>query len=162
MYLSKLKKYTNNEIKNNLFIAIDQLFKKDNFLLENEAHERSLAHKLAEYLQELFQDWNVDCEYNKKGLDIKRMSEIIGCQNLHETDRILPDIIIHHRGYENNLLVIEMKTKKSSTVNECDDIKLKEFTKPDGKYKYQLGLFIGFEKLKKPQLVWYKNGEEKT
>ena len=39
-----------------------------------DANERSLTHKLAEYLQCEFPDWHVDCEYNRHGLDVKRLA----------------------------------------------------------------------------------------
>lgn len=47
----KLKKYSDEEIKEGTYVALDQLFKNDSFLLEINVHERSVAHKLAEYLQ---------------------------------------------------------------------------------------------------------------
>jgi len=40
------------------------LLKKDGYLLKNSVNERSITHKLAEYYQVLFPEWNVDCEYN--------------------------------------------------------------------------------------------------
>jgi hypothetical protein len=36
-----------------------------------------------------------------------------------------------------------------------------EFTKLDGAYHYQLGLFIGFDELREPQLVWFQDGQAK-
>lgn len=39
-------------------------YEKERYLLENNANERSLTHKLAEYLNLEFQDFDVDCEYN--------------------------------------------------------------------------------------------------
>ncbi len=52
------------EIYDKLEIAIESLFSNDNWLLEKDLSERSISHKLAEYLQPLFLDYNVDCEYN--------------------------------------------------------------------------------------------------
>lgn len=46
--------------------ALLQLMKNDAYLLENKISERSQTHKLAEYLQLLLPQWNVDCEYNRK------------------------------------------------------------------------------------------------
>lgn len=37
----------------------------DRYLLENNLNERAITHKLAEYYQLLFREWNVDCEYNR-------------------------------------------------------------------------------------------------
>ncbi|MFZ6022126.1 MAG: hypothetical protein ACOYT9_01485, partial [Patescibacteria group bacterium] len=45
--------------------SVQCLIKNDRYLLENEINERSQTHKLAEYLQAILPNWNVDCEYNK-------------------------------------------------------------------------------------------------
>lgn len=56
-------------------IGLNLLLNNDGYLLKNDISERSITHKLAEYLQNLFPEWNVDCEFNKninlpKGIDI--------------------------------------------------------------------------------------------
>jgi len=155
----KLTKVLEEDIKPRLFVALDQLFKNDSFLLENGAHERSVAHKLAEYLQQKFPGWHVDCEYNRHGLHPKRIPGIETCEIDRSSDLVLPDIIIHHRNTDDNVLVIEVKPRKNKAVDECDNAKLSVFTNQDGDYKYQLGLFIGFDGLNEPQIVWYKNGK---
>jgi hypothetical protein len=130
---------------------------RDSFLLEHAAHERSITHKLAEYLQLEFPDYNVDCEYNRHGLAAKLLPR--ECSG-HAQEFVFPDIVVHVRGNDgSNLLVIEAKPAKRTRVPQCDAAKLVEFTKPDGKYHYQLGLFIGFDKLREPQFVWYQGGQ---
>ena len=151
-------KYQEEEIKNKVNIAIGVLFKNDSFLLENNVHERSIAHKLAEYLQVQFLDWDVDCEYNLKGLDTKVLNGIRQCSERKETDRVLPDIIIHRRNTNYNLLVLEVKTNNQDNI--CDIEKLKLFTANDGKYKYFLGLFIKFNENNNPSMRWFENGRE--
>lgn len=154
----KFREISDDKVKTYFFVAFDQLFKNDVFLLENEVHERSVAHKLAEYLQQQFFGWHVDCEYNRHGIDIKKLSR--KCDGEYK-EYVYPDIVIHHRGYDSNLLAIEIKPRKFKNIDECDNAKLIEFTEPKGKYKYQLGLFIGFNGLNKPpQIVWYKNGKQ--
>ena len=54
------------ELELKLEKAIRMLFKNDLFLLKIKAHERSIAHKFAEYLQQEFSEYHVDCEYNRK------------------------------------------------------------------------------------------------
>lgn len=152
----KLGKITDDEVKSRFFIALDQLFKNDSFLIENGAHERSVAHKLAEYLQQQFPGWHVDCEYNRHGLDTKALPRECGSE---QRNRVYPDIIIHHRNTDNNLLVVEIKPQSNDRIDGCDDAKLSAFTNKDGDYRYRLGLFIGFNELKEPQIVWYKNGQ---
>jgi len=51
--------------------GLDLLIARDNYLLSVDANERSITHKLGEYYQQLFLEWNVDCEYNKNLLDPK-------------------------------------------------------------------------------------------
>lgn len=154
----KLEKISDSEIKARFFVAFDQLFENDALLLKNGAHERSVAHKLAEYLQQQFSGWHVDCEYNRHGISTKKLPR--ECDDQHK-EYVYPDIIAHHRGYNSNLLVVEIKPSKSDDVDKCDHVKLIEFTRTGGEYKYQLGLFIGFDGINKPKIVWYKSGQRK-
>lgn len=152
-------KYTDDQIKEKVNIAIGMLFKGDSFLLENGVNERSVSHKLAEYLQTLFSDYNVDCEYNKKGLDTKTLDGIKECEEQRKTDRVFPDIIVHTRNSNDNLIVIEIKT--ISKNENCDLCKLSLFTDllSSNGYKYQLGIFIKFNKLDNPIIRYFKNGK---
>lgn len=147
------------DIKNKVDLAINILFEKDSFLLENGISERSVAHKLAEYLQVLFPEWNVDCEYNKKGVDPKELVGIKDCDYERTTDRIYPDIIIHKRNKKENLLVIEIKI--TSGQSACDIKKLELLTKKgkNKKYEYDFGAYIEFNKKKKHEILWYKDGK---
>lgn len=143
-------------------IAIEILFLNDIFLLTNSVHERSICHKFAEYLQILFPDWDVDCEYNKKGNATKRLMNIPNCSTKitdNNEHSVYPDIIIHQRNLTDNLLVIEVKTSNKNNI--CDIEKLIEFTtNPDFKYSY--GLFVRFKGIQKPDFIKFKNGEEFT
>ncbi len=77
----------------------------------HDVHERSTAHRLAVHMEAHFRGtWNVDCEYDRDGQVRKTLEGIAQCDG-RKTDNILPDIIVHHRGYEgrlHNLLVIEL------------------------------------------------------
>ena len=136
--------------------AINHLQRHDSYLLENNASERRIAHKLAEHLQWLFPSWNVDCEYNLNMNEIKVLDRIRECDERRTTDRVFPDIIIHMRGLKKNLLVIEIK--KQHLNPKCDEKKLELFTAPDGDYNYALGLFLKFTGTKTTE-KWYKNGK---
>lgn len=148
--------YDFGEIKYKVNSAIDTLFQNDSFLLENDVNERSISHKFAEYLQKQFPDWNVDCEYDKKGDATKRLAGIDQYRN-SESTIVYPDIIIHNRNTENNLLVIEIKSKNLDFT--CDIEKLKLFTSVKD-YKYDFGLFVKFNKTGQPLLGWYKEGRK--
>lgn len=150
--------YSIEEIKNKLDISIGILFKNDSFLLRYNANERSVSHKLVEYLQVQFPDWNVDCEYNRNGLYKKELEGISECSKQRNTDRIFPDIIIHLRNTNKNLLVIEIKTKNQDSI--CDIRKLELFTSQNGEYRYILGAFIKFNQLNDPVLRWFEDGQE--
>jgi hypothetical protein len=138
-------------------IALGVLQKNDSFLLENKANERTVAHKFAEYLQKQFPDWNVDCEYNRMGTDLKELDGIKECDGHRKTNRVFPDIIVHQRNQERNLIVIELK--KNGLDPLCDIKKLRLFTKTGGRYCYSLGLFIQFDS-SQPKLMWFKDGKQ--
>lgn len=53
--------------------ALFMLAKEDEYLLLNQINERSITHKLAEYIQQILPEYNVDCEYNKHLKDPKTL-----------------------------------------------------------------------------------------
>jgi hypothetical protein len=159
------------EIYYKLEIAIESLFSNDNWLLEKDLSERSISHKLAEYLQPLFLDYNVDCEYNgdidrekpeENQLGRKRISalwsdldeyKLLSKEELEsETERelverlVYPDIIIHRRGTnEFNLCIIEVKKSTSQVPYNYDRIKLRAYTTNYyGNLNYKVGYFVKF------------------
>ena len=124
----------------------------------NDVHERSIAHRLAVHLEPEFEDWNVDCEYDRDGLVRKSVLGIAQCDSRKATDKILPDIIVHNRqksGREHNLLVIEMK--KNASADACDQKKLELLTNPTGHYQYQLGLYLNVDGGRFVP-TWFKDG----
>ena len=156
----------NGEIVDKVEIAIEMLLSNDRALIENDLNERSIAHKLAEYLQLLFLDFNVDCEYNgnvdkpngrkrisilKTDLEQKGLLRVKEAEDIEEelADRqVFPDIIIHKRGTnENNLCIIEIKKSTSKVSFDYDELKLKSYTTDNygNDLKYKIGLFIEFE-----------------
>jgi hypothetical protein len=143
------------EIKDGLQSALAILRQRDDFLLEHGAHERSVAHKLAEYLQWEFPYWHVDCEYNLHGINPKRLPR--ECEGRYH-ELVYPDINIHRRNTRENLVVFELKARP--ILDLCDEAKLIEFTKPKGDYEYCFGVFIGFNGLNKENIVWFRGGEE--
>jgi hypothetical protein len=105
--------------------ALQRLSDRDFHLLSADVNERSITHKLAEYLQAELPDWHVDCEYNRDRHDSKLL-ELPHRSNVSSEDvharTVFPDIIVHHRNTQENLLVIEVK-KSSSTEDESWDWK---------------------------------------
>jgi len=127
-------------IKQALHSAIDSLLEKDLDLLATGAHEQSICHRLALYL-ERFTDLNVDCEYNR---NMMRSKELRG------GSRFRPDIIVHRRlSNDENVLVVE--TKAQARRGEPDVKKLKELTNELGVFRYWAGAFVTFSN--EPRMV---------
>jgi len=128
------------EIKRKINVVIDTLFARDTQLFDIEASEWAISHRIAVYLEKHFEGWNIDCEYNRVGLDGTTKHDAAGGYKR-------PDVIIHHRGMihkEHNLLVIEVK--KNNTDEDYN--KLRDFTSPPcqkRRFQYQYGLALSFE-----------------
>ena len=136
-------------------------------MLKNNLNERSITHKLAEYIQKYFSDYNVDYEYNRNMADIKKIKKI-SKKNISETDAegntvsVYPDIIIHKRGNnDSNLIVIEVKKANADDNSKKFDCeKLKAFTKSDG-LKYKYGIYLELNKNSNhglKELKFFQNG----
>lgn len=147
---------TTPEILNKIDLAVQTLFSNDSYLLEKRLNERSIAFKLAEYLQPLFNGYNVDSEYNgdagkendRKALEIAegRIREIGIDPNEDNSYSISPDIIIHKRGFNtDNMVVIEVKKDTSQNrYKQFDLIKLEHLTidYSGNHYNYRLGIAL--------------------
>lgn len=150
------------EIKEKVNKAVNLLLKNDLFLLEKNVNERSISHKLAEYLQQQFQEFSVDCEYNRmkdKNMDTefitKKLNFDIESLNSDDTTAktVYPDIIIHRRGPGNNLLVIEVKKTINKSTKNFDFEKLNAFR---GKHlRYKFGLYIEFDTNGMETMKWF-------
>ncbi len=148
--------------------ALNCLIKNDSFLIENNLHEACITHKLAEYLQNLIPEFNVDCEYNRniddkkivytlektlekeyfvKNFEKEILKKIIE-QYKKEEKLVRPDIIVHLRGKNKNKIVIEAKKyNNASPENEAGDLaKLFIFTDENETFKYDIGYYIVFPK----------------
>lgn len=133
---------------------------KDAFLLENDAHEQAITHKLAVHLQNEFRSYDVDCEYNRHLLN----SKLYYVEDGVNSGR--PDIVIHKRGNDSrNLLVIEVKKQdRLMQIDSNDSKKLSAFTAPSSgdpnDYGYKHGLFIAFDGPDHINLIWFTGGTE--
>src|SRR5262245_61691781 len=101
-------------IDQNLNSAVEKVRACDEHLLIYGLHERSVSHRLAVYLEPLFPNFNVDCEYNgnvdadngkkyiyflkEKALElgIKLRGDEADADIIDRS--IYPDIIVHRRG----------------------------------------------------------------
>lgn len=121
--------------------ALDQLFSRDGILLELDANERSIAYRLAMYLQAELPTLNVDCEYNRDGIDPKKIQHLYLVPNDEDTEAktVFPDIIAHVRNSENNYLVVELKKTTNTVSRDTDIAKLRGYKNALG---YEFALFI--------------------
>lgn len=129
------------EAKKLLEEAIAKLIAEDSWLLSQDLSEQSISHKLAEHLQKMLPDFNVDCEYNgnieqgngRKSINIlKEQLNNLGLLRDRKRDDIekefttravFPDIIIHRRGTnENNYIIVEIKKSTSTVPHDYDHL----------------------------------------
>jgi hypothetical protein len=148
---------TPSEVKEKIIMAYKILLKNDHYLLEKNTNIRTINHKFAEYLQMLFPEYNVDCEYNVK---FKNPDELLPWDEISEaiaqkfkeseldkyqivqklfTESIsnYPNIIIHKRGTDNNLVVIQTKKLPSSLIAPISETEKVE----------KFGIGLGFKNL---------------
>ena len=107
------------EVRNQLLRAYRRFLEHDSYLLTSKANERSITHRLTIYVEHEFPEFNVDCEFNRKGLETKKLESFKKEVSSDDTKgvSVYPDIIVHHRGTANNFVVIEAKT--SAEDEEC-------------------------------------------
>ena len=122
--------------------ALRQLRECDRHLLDFDVGERSITHRLGLYLQPLFPEWDVDCEYNRNGHDPKTV--ILpdrSDERLQRQTSTYPDIIIHRRGSNaDNLLIIEAKkTRCSPRAHDFDRQKVEAYARD---LNYQFGILV--------------------
>jgi RNA-splicing ligase RtcB len=131
-------------IERRVIRAADSLLAHDAYLLTCDLNERSITHKFAEHLQREFPEWNVDCEYNRDRHDPKRL-DLPSRHDINSDDldakTVFPDIIIHRRGTDENVVVIEVKKSTNTESNEWDMRKLAAFR---DQLRYRVALFFSF------------------
>jgi hypothetical protein len=128
--------------------AIKVFLTRDTYLLENNIHEVSISSKLARYLAEDFEAnyYNVDAEYSRNLVDLKRMAP---------TRKVRPDVIVHRRGTNENLLAIELKvwrlqhkeyTKNKAIRNDLDKLNFYRASVNEGGLGYMFSYLLIFRK----------------
>jgi len=122
---------TSTEAKDKLQAAYQQLLDNDAHLLNVGVGEQSATSKLTQYVQNEFTDWDVDAEYNRNGKYVKKLNGA----------SVRPDIIVHHRGTDDNLIVIEAK-KAGYRGEDNDEEKLKAYKSELG-YKFAYKIILG-------------------
>lgn len=163
---------TETEVRDCLEAALSRLYRDDLHLLRVNANERSLTHRLACHLTELFAGWHVDCEYNRLGGDDRTAKRLLDLQDLFADEEITvadedgktiyPDIIVHKRSEQDNLLVIEAKKSPSNRSKDNDRQKLERYLR-DPRLEYRFGAFVCFyvgEAPSQPTCEWFRGNDE--
>ena len=119
--------------------ALNLLFEKDSQLLAINASERAIAAKLAQYLQPHFPNYHVDVEYNRMGEAPKKVAWS------EKPDEVYPDIIVHVRMTDTNILAIELKKDSNTEKKDRDILKLKAYRRELG-YAHALFVRLGVGK----------------
>lgn len=181
-----------DEVKDLMNICLEKIHENEFMIIRNNINERTIAHKLAEYMQVEFcniigPDYNVDVEYNRnyekgeyypkilpmlKDEVRKYRQNVLGDSgDVESLEKIInvstyPDIIVHKRFInDDNILVVEIKKSNNPIGSQFDDLKLKGFTSKTDGYGYLFGLHITFyvqDDWKQPLLVWYRDGAKIT
>ena len=116
--------------------SLNRLFTSDKQLLLINASEQAIAAKIAQYLQPHFPDNHIDVEYNRMG---KAPKKVVWRKN---PDEVYPDIIVHLRETETNVLAIELKKDSNSEKKKKDILKLRAYRREFG-YLHTLFLRLG-------------------
>jgi hypothetical protein len=89
--------YDHDYIRTAVHSAFLEVFKNDSHLLEVGANERSITHRFAVYLERFFPEYHVDCEYNRNGIEAKRLKVFKKKIDSDDEDgvTVFPDIIVH-------------------------------------------------------------------
>ena len=151
--------------------AFDKLYKNDLELFDNNLCERCIVFRFAYHLQNKFNNYFVDCDYNsstyfdkesrkwkrKKGKPIPDSE-----QNKAKIKKRFIDIIVHKRdSYKSNLICFEIKkwnncSKKDSIRKDENNLKVLTL-----QYGYKYGFHLIFGKNKKETLISiFKDGKK--
>ena len=140
--------------------AKEKFLKDEKEIIRIDINERTLSARLMFHLQtilledelyrEKYKTYSVDCEYNRINeieYKILKVCEYIEkTKNFEEVDKkVYPDIIVHKRNENNNLIVIEMKKANSYIKKkENDKNRLKAMTNPRklNNFNYTLGIYF--------------------
>lgn len=129
--------------------AIKEFYAKDEYLIQERVNERTCVARIAHYLQnmldkdEAWRDLKADCEYNRQVSEEESANNCACEEEKYEMETIYPDLIIHHRGYnDKNLLVVEFKHAcNDSEKNRKKDIdKMKDMINDPQKH-YKMGVY---------------------
>lgn len=151
--------------------ALSMLVKHDYYLLEHNLFEPCITHKLAVHFENLFPHWHVDAEFDKDRegakqtyIDPPSEEQKAAAKEEGETATAIPDVIVHHRGTDNNLLIVEVKKQGEGLA--YDRLKLHCYTSQRALEASYLGYSLGVliimrvgDDSGKMRLQWFIGGD---
>jgi len=115
-------KLTKGTITEHILCVLRFLYQKENdrVLIEKDANERCIAARFFAYMMNRtilnpdFSGLVWDPEYNRKGLQGEAKDMDGGKKGRKKWNNIIPDLVLHHRGYDDhNILACEFKKRDS-------------------------------------------------
>lgn len=141
-----------NQLEAILQQSLNDFEGEDGYLLEARVQEQCVAHKFAEHIGKNLRNCSdavasklsVDCEYNRIGLDKKKVVPEQFQSEAKKEKTVRPDVVVHERGSQRkNLLAIEIKLTSNASPTSVKYAKWKLRT-----YKrhlsYEYALYICF------------------
>ena len=125
----------------NIHTLLEEFVDEQAQLLRNDASEQAISHQLAMKFSLHFPDWDIDCEYNRSMEVVKRLIYAVSPTGEASERNVVPDIIIHRRMTNDNLLAVEIKKSTNQEHSFKDLAKLAAFREQLG---YQNSLFVRF------------------
>jgi hypothetical protein len=123
--------------------ALHEFYARETFLLDKDAGERALTHRLAVQFEKQFPGWEIDCEYDRLGERTLRLphGSIVSTDD-HLAKSIYPDIVVHQREIPNNLLAVEVRKSANHQPLGHDQHKLRALTDPHLWFAYWIGVLL--------------------
>jgi hypothetical protein len=139
--------------------AIHEFYARETFLLDKDAGERALTHRLAVQFEKQFPGWEVDCEYDRLGERTLRLphGSIVSTDD-HLAKSIYPDIVVHRREVPNNLLAVEVRKSTNHQPLGHDQHKLRALTDPHLWFAYWIGVLLTLGKKQVTMSEIYTSG----
>ncbi len=132
------------EIEGVLNRALDAFVKCDQHLLAADASERSMSHQIAVHLAKEIPGYDIDCEYNRDGFDVKRLHfKKASCLRRRRGSDRFPRHHCSSSRYKHGQSPCRRNEKAAAIGGICyDHAKLKAF-RSELKYRWAVCLVIG-------------------
>ena len=130
---------------NKVITALHEFYAREAFLLEKEAGERALTHRLAVHFEKQFPGWEIDCEYDRLGDRTLRLphGSIVSTDD-HLAKSIYPDIVVRKSANHQPL--------------DHDQHKLRALTDPHLWFAYWIGVLLTLGKTQVTTSEIYTSG----